>query len=84
MHDRSSTTLPSREHDAAMPALVLDVLDRLDEVRYATETEAGADDKAPQTVHKTHQPWYPQISILCTVESKDVLCNVTRMMLHTR
>lgn len=44
MHDRSSTTLPSRKHNAAMPALVLDVLDRLDEVRYATETEAGADD----------------------------------------
>ena len=49
MHDRPSAAMPGSEQDAAMTALVFDVLEAGDEIGDASEAEAEADDGGPGT-----------------------------------
>lgn len=47
MHDRASATLPRREQNATVAAVVFDVFESADHVGDAAEAEAGADDESP-------------------------------------
>ena len=48
--DSAAAPLPCREQDAAVAALVADVLQAVDQIGYAAETETRAEDEGPDTV----------------------------------
>ena len=50
-----STSMPSRKRHTTVATLVLDVLETIEQVRYATDQENATDHEGPGAVGKTGQ-----------------------------
>ena len=53
--DNAAALLPCGKQDTAVAALVVDVLQAVDQIGYAAETETCAEDEGPDTVQRVSQ-----------------------------